>query len=60
MPPFNKLMKKCKKCGMKADGYKCELCGVESKNHDPNHVCGGAHCVLKCSGCGQAETKCTC
>lgn len=57
-------MKKCQKCGMDADGYKCEICGAESKEHDPNHACGdepaGTHCVLKCSGCDEAETKCSC
>lgn len=53
-------MKKCQKCGMDAEGYKCDMCGVESQEHDSNHDCGGDHCLLKCSGCGEAETNCSC
>lgn len=51
---------KCKKCGEKTDDYKCDMCGAEAKEHDSNHSCGGNHCVAKCAGCGEAETKCTC
>lgn len=53
----------CKKCGQAADApmaYKCDMCGAEAAAHDPNHSCGDEHCVVKCSGCHQAETKCTC
>ncbi len=50
----------CSKCGKTADGYKCEVCGAESAEHDPAHVCGGDHYVIKCSGCNEAHTKCTC
>ncbi len=53
----------CKKCGKAADSqmpYKCDVCGAESKEHDPNHGCGGDHCVVKCSGCEKSETQCTC
>ncbi|HEY4475206.1 MAG TPA: hypothetical protein VJB92_00555 [Candidatus Paceibacterota bacterium] len=51
---------KCKKCGKPTEGYKCDMCGSESKNHEVNHSCGGIHCIPKCSGCGQAEEKCAC
>lgn len=53
----------CKKCNMSADSpmaYKCDMCGAESATHDPNHSCGGDHCVVKCSGCKKSETQCTC
>lgn len=53
-------MKKCQKCGMTAEGYKCEDCGAEAAEHDPMHSCGGEKCVAKCSGCSEAETKCAC
>ena len=52
--------KKCQKCGMTAEGYKCEMCGAEAAEHDPMHACGGEKCVPKCSGCKEAETKCVC
>ncbi|MEK7506831.1 MAG: hypothetical protein AAB585_02360 [Patescibacteria group bacterium] len=51
---------KCKKCGMATQGYKCDMCGTESAEHDAGHGCGGDHCLAKCSGCGEAETKCSC
>ena len=54
---------KCKKCEMPADSpmaYKCDSCGEEAQEHDPNHECGGEHCVVKCSGCKESETNCTC
>ena len=42
------------------EGYKCDMCGAESKEHDENHSCGGAHCMPKCAMCNEAETKCSC
>lgn len=53
-------MKKCSTCGMDTEGYKCEMCGEESAEHDPNHHCGGERCMSKCKGCGQAQSKCAC
>lgn len=53
-------MDTCSKCGGATEGYKCDACGEESAAHDPNHKCGGDHCVAKCTGCDQAHTKCTC
>lgn len=50
----------CKKCGGPAEGYKCDVCGEESPQHDNGHRCGGDHCVAKCNNCGESETKCTC
>jgi hypothetical protein len=53
----------CKRCGMAASSpmaYKCDMCGAEAKTHDEKHSCGGDHCVVKCSGCGKAETQCSC
>lgn len=50
----------CKKCGEATEGYKCDVCGEESKTHVETHHCGGEHCVPKCAACGEAETKCTC
>lgn len=52
--------KKCVKCGGKTEGYKCDMCGEEAEKHDESHSCGGDHCVTKCAGCSQSETKCTC
>lgn len=51
---------KCKKCGKEGEGYKCDLCGAESQEHDHNHSCGGEHCVCKCSGCHKTQTHCDC
>ncbi|MGYP001563454255 len=45
---------------MATQGYKCDMCGTESAEHDAGHGCGGDHCLAKCSGCGEAETKCSC
>ncbi len=53
-------MDKCKKCGGDTHGCKCDMCGAELDEHDPNHACGGEHCVAKCSACNEAETNCTC
>ena len=50
----------CKKCSGATEGYKCDVCGEESKEHNETHRCGGEHCVQKCAACKQAETKCTC
>lgn len=53
----------CKKCGKPADtpmAYKCDECGAEAREHDAGHECGGEHCVVKCSGCHMAETRCGC
>ena len=50
----------CKKCGGETEGHKCDVCGAESKEHDPQHKCGGEHCMPKCKACSEAEAKCTC
>ena len=50
----------CSKCGMPGSGYKCDMCGAESDHRPYDHLCGVAHCVAKCSGCGEAQTYCTC
>ncbi len=51
---------KCKKCGGDTAGHKCDMCGTEADAHDDTHSCGGEHCMPKCSGCDEAEEKCTC
>lgn len=55
---------KCAKCGMNVSGWKCAICGEESAEHDANHRHGepasDRYCMLKCTGCGQAEVLCTC
>lgn len=51
---------KCSKCGAAAGGYKCDVCGAESAEHDMGHACGADHCMVKCSGCNEAELKCSC
>lgn len=53
-------MDNCSKCGKDTEGYKCDMCGVEAKEHDAHHSCGGDHCIPKCKACGQAQVKCTC
>lgn len=50
----------CLKCGGPCEGYKCDMCGAESLEHDPSHSCGEDHCMPKCTACGEAETKCAC
>ncbi|MDP3794759.1 MAG: hypothetical protein Q8R13_02405 [bacterium] len=50
----------CKKCGGTTDGYKCDMCGVESHAHDSAHGCGAEHCMPKCGPCNEAEAKCAC
>ena len=52
--------KKCVMCGGGTTGYKCDVCGEEAGQHESSHACGGDHCVAKCAGCSEAETKCTC
>lgn len=47
-------------CNGPTEGYKCDVCGSESAEHDANHEHGGEHCVAKCQTCNEAETKCTC
>lgn len=51
---------KCKKCGMEGEGFMCEVCSATAAEHDPNHACGGEHCVVKCKPCQKPETQCTC
>lgn len=53
-------MSKCEKCGGPAEGFKCDMCGSESEVHEENHECGGKHCMSKCTGCGEAQAKCSC
>lgn len=50
----------CAKCQKTAKGWKCDKCGAEAVAHDEGHGCGGAHCVPKCEGCSEAESKCSC
>jgi hypothetical protein len=50
----------CSQCGGPTEGYKCDLCGAEAKEHDDGHACGGDHCVPKCTGCNEAQSNCTC
>jgi len=53
-------MEECKKCKKEVSGFKCDICGSESDTHVDNHECGGDHCMPKCTGCGEAEAKCSC
>lgn len=62
----------CIKCGQDTQGYKCNICGAESSEHDDKHGLsddgrpkadhprGAEHCMSKCVGCGQAEVNCPC
>jgi len=50
----------CVRCNAPTDGYKCDICGVESAEHDPVHGCGGDHCQPKCRRCNEAESRCGC
>jgi len=52
--------KACKTCGGPSQGYKCDMCGEEMMSQDPNHKCGGDHCMPKCKDCNEAEGKCAC
>lgn len=53
-------MSSCKQCGGATNGYKCDLCGVESKEQESKHDCGKEHSMPKCQACGQAEAVCKC
>jgi hypothetical protein len=50
----------CSKCAGPTEGYKCDLCGAESESHDPDHGCGGDHCMPKCAACNEAQVGCSC
>ncbi len=50
----------CKKCGVKTNGYKCDICGAVASKHIESHGCGGEHCMAMCAGCEEAEVKCRC
>jgi len=50
----------CSTCQGGIDGYKCDTCGAESVEHDPDHECGSEHCMPKCAGCGEAQVNCSC
>ena len=50
----------CATCGSLTEGYICEMCGETMDAPDYDHECGGEHVMPKCSGCGEAEVKCTC
>ena len=52
--------KKCVKCDGETAGYKCNVCGVETVEHDADHACGENTCAVKCVACNEAETKCAC
>lgn len=52
--------KRCGKCGGESEGYKCDQCGAEAREHDAQHGCGGDRCMPKCRGCKEAEAKCSC
>ncbi|QQG39695.1 MAG: hypothetical protein HYS81_04990 [Candidatus Aenigmatarchaeota archaeon] len=53
-------MSLCKKCGVPARGFKCDMCGAETPVHDANHSCGARHLMPKCSTCNKAEVLCGC
>lgn len=53
-------MTTCKKCDKETKGFKCDMCGAEAETHDEKHPCGAEHCMPKCSGCNEAEAKCSC
>jgi hypothetical protein len=50
----------CTKCGGGTEGYKCDVCGAESRVHVEAHRCGGPHCMPKCERCEESEVLCTC
>ena len=54
------MQQSCLTCGGITLGFKCEKCGMESKEPDQNHPCGGASFIPKCLACNEAESKCTC
>ena len=55
---------KCAKCKKDAEGYKCAICGEESKEDNPKHTHGEPasprHCMPCCKECKEAEVHCTC
>ena len=51
---------KCVKCQGPASGWKCDVCGEESEEHNKDHGHGADHCMKKCVKCSEAEVKCTC
>jgi len=53
-------MNTCTKCGKETEGYRCDVCGAESAEHDNNHKCGSDHCMPKCKACNEAQSKCSC
>lgn len=54
------MEEKCTKCSGPTAGYKCDMCGVESAEHDATHACGSDHCMPKCSACNEAQANCSC
>lgn len=53
-------MSECTSCSGPTEGFKCDICGAQSDNHDDNHGCGSEHCMPKCQGCNEAQVKCSC
>lgn len=49
----------CVTCHGPASGYKCMVCGEEAETHS-SHCGAEANCQSKCSGCNEAESRCTC
>lgn len=49
-----------KTCNGPTAGYTCDACGSESAEHDPQHTCGGDHCMPKRMGRNKAEARCAC
>jgi len=50
----------CSQCEAETKGYKCTECGAVSDEHNSEHACGGDKCLPMCTGCNEAEAKCTC
>lgn len=50
----------CTHCHGATMGYKCDMCGAESGEHDAMHGCGGDRCMPKCTECNEAQAKCSC
>lgn len=53
-------MAECKTCSGPIKGFKCDECGATASKHDPDHECGGDHCMPMCAGCEEAEELCMC
>ena len=51
-------MAQCKNCNGPTEGFKCDVCPLDSPVHLSDHECGGEHLVPRCSRSGQAETRC--